>query len=101
MLIAFAMFFGGIATFIGCWRLDRTAAIAVPAAIALVGWLLNSAAAVAEWLEPVRTISPLWWFTRRNVMLQGLDVTAFLLLTGGAVVLYVAAAVVFDRRDLA
>jgi hypothetical protein len=95
------MFFGGLATFIGCWRLDRTAAVAVPAAVALGGWLLNSLAAVADWLEPARTVSPLWWFTRRNAMVQGLDITAFALLAGGALLLFVASAVVFSRRDLA
>jgi ABC-2 type transport system permease protein len=101
MLIAFGMFFGALATFIGCWLLDRTAAIAVPTALAIGGWLLNSLAAVASWLEPVRAVSPLWWLTRRNAMVQGLDVTAFALLAGGAVVLLVAAVIVFDRRDLA
>jgi ABC-2 type transport system permease protein len=101
MMLAFAAFFGGLALLVGCWRLERTTAIAVPAGLALAGWLINSVSAVASWLEPVRALSPLWWYTRANPLRDGLDVQAFGLLAGGAVLFLGAALVVFDRRDLA
>jgi ABC-2 type transport system permease protein len=101
MLIAFACFYGGLALLVGCVRLERRFAMAIPGGIALAGWLVNSLAAVATWLEPVRAVSPLWWFTRNNPLRDGLDTSAFLLLAGGALIFIVAALEVFDRRDLA
>lgn len=101
MLIAFASFYGGLALLVGCWRLDRRFAMAVPGGIALAGWLINSLAAVATWLEPVRAISPLWWFTRTNGLREGLDSMGFALLTAGALIFVAAALRIFDRRDLA
>jgi len=101
MLVAFAAFFGALTLLVSCWRLERNVAIAVPAGLALGSWLVGSLAALTTWLQPVRTMSPLWWLTRRNPLEEGLDLVALGLLVAGAVVFAVAAMVVFDRRDLA
>jgi len=101
MLVAFASFYGSLALLVGCWRLERRIAMAVPGGLALAGWLINSLAAVATWLEPVRAMSPLWWFTRTNPLRDGLDTGGFSLLAAGAMLFTAAALRVFDRRDLA
>jgi ABC-2 type transport system permease protein len=101
MLMAFAAFFGALALLVGCWRLDRRIATAVPGGVALAGWVVNSLAAVATWLEPARAISPLWWYTRQNALSEGLDTGGFCLLLGGAMLFLALALGVFDRRDLA
>jgi ABC-2 type transport system permease protein len=101
MLMAFAGFFGGLALLVGSWRLDRRIAIAVPSGLALAGWVVNSLAAIATWLEPVRSLSPLWWYSRQNALRDGLDAGGFCLLLGGAMLFLALALRVFDRRDLA
>jgi ABC-2 type transport system permease protein len=101
MLIAFGSFYGTLSLVVGCLRLDRRLAIAIPGGLALAGWLINSLAAVAAWLEPVRAVSPLWWFNRTNTLREGLDNMGFALLAAGALLFMAAALRIFDRRDLA
>jgi ABC-2 type transport system permease protein len=101
MMLLFGLFFGLLALAAGCLTLERSLAITVPTVVALAGWLINSLAAIASWLEPARAISPLWWYSRINPLADGLDVGGAASLGAGAVIFLVVALLAFDRRDLA
>jgi ABC-2 type transport system permease protein len=100
MLWAFGVCFGYLAMAVGCVTLDRSLALAIPAGLAIGGWLIGSLAAVVAWLEPIRAASPIWWYSATNPMITGLDIHGLVLLGGGAVVALLIALLAFDRRNL-
>lgn len=78
----------------------RGPALTAGSAVAVGGYVVHALAAAAPVIEPLRVISPWWWFLDRNLLVHGptfLSVGLPVLLAG---VIFVAGVVAFERRDL-
>jgi ABC-2 type transport system permease protein len=98
-LLAFA--FGAIALFLGAATGRRAVAIGVAGAGAVAAYLVNSLAALVDFLEPARQSSPFYHYVASDPLRHGLGAghVAFLIAIG--LVAAALAAIAFDRRDLA
>ena len=95
------LFFAGLAMLI--WALGGSSfpAIRTTAVVALVTFLLNGLGSLADAMEPVRVISPFYWYFGDGPPLaKGFEPTYFLLLAGAAVTGWLAINR-FGRRDTA
>ena len=89
-----------IAFSVGAITGRRGPALSVASGIAVGGFVLHGLAASASAIEPVRIISPWWWFLDRNLLVQdptflGLGLPIIL-----AAAIFVVGIVAYDRRDL-
>lgn len=75
-------------------------AIAVGSTFAVLTFLLQVLAALADPLEWMRTLSPWWWFLEANPVVTGPTWTSFGLPLAVAAVLAGAGILLVDRRDL-
>lgn len=78
----------------------RVVGLAAGAGVAVVGYVANALAPLAEdgrWLE---AISPFAWFLAREPLVEGIDVVGFGALTLVAAVSLAVAVLTFERRDL-
>jgi ABC-2 type transport system permease protein len=96
-----AIAFGAIATLAGALRGHRGVAIGVSAALAVASYLVNSLAALVDFLEPFRQGSPFYHYVASDPLRHGLGPGHTAFLVGLALVAAVAAVIAFDRRDLA
>lgn len=97
-LLAFA--FGALALLLGAATGRRALAVGVSSAGAVAAYLVNSLAALVDFLEPARTASPFYHYVASDPLRQGLalDHAGFLVLVGA---LAAALAPLFlDRRDV-
>jgi ABC-2 type transport system permease protein len=101
MLVLLGAFFGVLALAVGAFTLSRAVAIGASAALAGASYLVSALAVVATWMEPLRPLSPFYWYSRGDPITDGLDAVPVLVLLGATVVVYVIADVIFQRRDLA
>jgi ABC-2 type transport system permease protein len=93
--------FGSLALAVGAATGSRTIAIGVPSGVALLTYILNALAPSVEGLEPVRLISPFYYYSGGDPILNGLDPLHALVLAAATVVLLALALWTFERRDLA
>jgi ABC-2 type transport system permease protein len=102
-LLAFllAMTFGSVALAVGCITGSKGVAIGVPTGVALVTFLVNMFQPSVDWLDPFRWISPFYYYSGGDPMVNGLDVSHALVLAAIAVVALGVALLAFERRDLA
>jgi beta-exotoxin I transport system permease protein len=102
-LLAFllATTFGSIALAVGCISGNKSLAIGVPTGIALVTFLVNMFQPSVDWLDPFRWISPFYYYSGGDPMLNGVDVSHALVLAAISVVGLGVALWAFERRDLA
>ena len=97
----FAFLFGTLALAAGAWTGSPAAATAVAAATGVVAFLLNGFGLVIDWLEPVRPLSPFYWYQGdTNPLSQGFGWQQPLLFVVGLALIAVAVAG-FRRRDIA
>jgi ABC-2 type transport system permease protein len=96
-----AIAFGAIALLLGAASGHRALAIGVTAAGAVAAYLVNSLAALVDFLEPVREASPFYHYVASDPLRDGLALSHVAFLVGLALVAAVLAALAFDRRDLA
>ena len=101
MAYVLALLFGAVAVLVGCLTGHRALAAGVASGAALAAYLLTSLAALVEGLQPLRPLSPFWWYSGNDPLRQGLDLLHVGLLVGATLVCVAAAVVAFDRRDLA
>jgi ABC-2 type transport system permease protein len=96
-----ALAFGAIALLVGAATGHRAAAAGVAAAGAVAAYLVNSLAALVDFLEPARKASPFYHYVASDPLRHGLGPghVAFLLVL--ALIAGALAVVLFDRRDLA
>jgi len=93
--------YGGIAFFLGAALGKRSFSIGMAGALGIGGYLLNSLGPMVGWLEPFRKISPFYYYSNSDPLINGLDwshmvvLLVVILLEGGVAVL------TFRRRDLA
>jgi ABC-2 type transport system permease protein len=101
MLVLLGAFFGILTLAVGAWSLSRPTAIAVSATLAGGSYLVSALAVVATWMEPLRPLSPFYWYSRGEPITDGLSLLPVVVLVAATAVAYVAADVIFERRDLA
>lgn len=92
------MFFGGLAMLCSALFRRRALAIAVPAAVLVASYLLDTLGRVSEDLEGLRPYSVFYYYG--SAIEDGIDRANFLGLSGAALLLVVLAALAFGRRDI-
>jgi ABC-2 type transport system permease protein len=98
-LLAFA--FGAIALLLGAASGHCALAIGVTAAGAVAAYLVNSLAALVDFLEPARKASPFYHYAASDPLRHGLALGHVSFLAALALIAAALAALAFDRRDLA
>ena len=93
--------FGSIALAIGTATGRKALAIGVPSGLAVATFIVNTLAPSVDWLEPLRLLSPFYYYSGGDPMLNGLDPVHALVLAGASAVALVFALWAFERRDLA
>lgn len=96
-----AMAFGGIALLVGCATGSRGLAVGIASGVALVTFILNVLAPSVEALQPLRKLSPFYYYIGLDPLRNGLDAVHALVLAAISVVFLAVALVAFERRDLA
>ncbi len=98
-LVVLGVFYGWLALGVGAAVPNRALAIAVPAAVAAVGYLINGLYQQAAWLEPFRFLSP-FWLVGTSPLQSGINSWGALVVAAAAVVALVAGSLLVERRDL-
>ena len=93
--------FGALALLIAGWSGNRSAAIGVPVAALVVMYLVNALAPIIEALDSIKSLSLFHWYLGNDPLRNGLDLGDAAVLAVVAIVLFGAALVAFDRRNLA
>jgi beta-exotoxin I transport system permease protein len=99
-LFLIALAFGTIALAVGAATGGKGLAIAVPAGLALLTFLLKTFASSLSWLEPYRVVSPWNYYLGHDPLRTGLHPVDPIVLAGIAVAALAVALVAFERRDL-
>lgn len=68
--------------------------------VAVVTWFMFSFFSLSETFEPIANASPFQWYLGSDPLLNGMDWTGAVLLSGTFVVLVAASIPLFQRRDL-
>jgi ABC-2 type transport system permease protein len=100
-LFLLALAFGTIALATGAATGSKGLAVGVASGIALVTFILNTLAPSVDWLEPYRVLSPFYYYSAGDPMLNGFDLGHAAVLGGISVVALAIALLAFERRDLA
>ena len=100
-LYLLALSFGAIALAVGSATGSKGLGIGVPSGFALVAFLVNLFSATASWLEPVRPLSPFYYYGGSEPLVNGVDIAHILVLVAIAAVAVLVALWRFERRDLA
>lgn len=95
-----AVFWGMVATAIGAWTGNRTAASGGAAAAMVGSYLAATLLPLFPAADGVAQVAPWYWFSGSTPEANGIHVGHLALLVGGAVVLGVVAWVGVNRRDL-
>jgi beta-exotoxin I transport system permease protein len=93
--------FGAIALAIGAATGSKTLAIGGASGAALVTFLLKTFAAAVSWLEPYHVLSPFWYYTGHDPLVNGFHALDPLVLAAICVVALAVALMTFEGRDLA
>lgn len=100
MLSLLGLSFAGITLAVGAATGRRVVADAAAGGFAVVAFIVNALAPSVSWLAPVRPLSPLRWYMEPSAISDGLTALNIAVLVGIAIVGYVVAHVLFERRDL-
>ncbi|WFR72551.1 ABC transporter permease subunit [Prescottella defluvii] len=92
--------FGALAMLVGSLTGSRGIALGVAAAVAAAAYLVNSLAQIVNWIRPARLVSPFFYAVGDGQLVEGVSVTAFIVLAAVAVVLSAASVVAFRRLDI-
>ena len=95
-----ALFFGVLALAIGAATGRRAIAISVAAGFAIVAYLVNALSEVADWLRPLRSLSPVYQTIGRQPLFRGVAVLPTLVLLAVTFAIACAGAWAFRRRDI-
>jgi ABC-2 type transport system permease protein len=100
-LFLLALAFGTGALAVGAATGSKALAVGVPSGVALVTFVLNTLAPSVDWLEPYRVLSPFYYYSGGDPILNGLDPWHAVVLAAITLVALGVALVAFERRDLA
>jgi beta-exotoxin I transport system permease protein len=98
-LVVLGVFHGWLALGVGAAVPNRTLAIAVPAAVAAAGYLVNGLHEQAGWLEPFRFASP-FWLVGSTPLQTGIDLPGTVVVAVAAGIALAAGSLLVERRDL-
>jgi len=93
--------FGALALLVGAWTGRVGLSRAVPAIAAGATYVVNALASLVGWLEPVRTFSPFFQYSGHDPLRTGFSGPAIAVSVASTVLLTVASAWAFRRRDIA
>jgi len=96
-----ALAFGAIALLLSAATGHRALAVGVSAAGAVAAYLVNSLAALVEFLEPAEKASPFYHYVASDPLRHGLALDHVSFLAALALAAAMMAVLAFDRRDLA
>jgi ABC-2 type transport system permease protein len=99
-LLLLLLLFAGVGIAVGAGTGRRGLAIAVSAAIAVVGYLLDSFAPLVDWLEPFRAVSPFYLYRGADPLAEGLEPVHATALAVATLVALAIAVWTFERRDV-
>ncbi|MEO8540554.1 MAG: ABC transporter permease subunit [bacterium] len=97
---ALAMLHASIAFTAGAWFGRRTPATAIASAIAAGGYVLLGLFSAIDAPEPVRYLTPWYWFLKTNLLISGADWMAFVPALALSVLIGAAAIPIFANRDI-
>ena len=100
-LALLAIVFGCLALAVGAATGKVGLARAVPAAIAVVAYVMNALGDVVSWLGSARIVSPFYQYIGHDPLRHGISWPAVLVAVGTATILVVIAIESFERRDIA
>jgi ABC-2 type transport system permease protein len=100
-LAALGMLFGALALAIGAATGSKAIAIGVVATVAVVSYFGNTLAAQVDAIAWLRDVSPFRYYSGGRPLVNGLQGPDVLVLIGVAVLLVLAGALRFSRRDVA
>lgn len=92
--------FGALAIMLGAFTGSRGTALGVTSAVAAAAYLISSMAPVVSWVRPARFISPFYYAVGDRQLVDGVSLSAFLVLIVVAGALLWLAGVVFRRLDI-
>ena len=92
--------FGGVALLVGAILARRMAAIAIATMLAVVAYFVNTLAPLVTGMAGWRVVSPFYWYIGNDPLRHGLEPAHVLALVAMAGCCLVAAAVVWERRDI-
>ncbi len=96
----FGLASGAVALAIGAGTGRRALANGGAAAVAILGWLVNSFAPLASSVSWLKYLAPFYYYAGHDPLGHGVDVTGLVVLGVLTLALLAAAVVTFDRRDL-
>lgn len=92
--------FGALALLAGSMAGHVAIARGVPAAVAVLAFVINAFAPLVSWLHPARFVSPFYQYIGHDPLRSGLSVTAVAVSVMSIGVLVFLAVVAFGRRDV-
>ena len=92
--------FGGVALVVGALLAKRMAAIAIATMLAVVAYFVNTLAPLITGMAGWRVLSPFYWYIGNDPLRHGLEPVHALALVALAAGCIVAAAVIWERRDI-
>jgi ABC-2 type transport system permease protein len=99
-LALLGVFFGMLALAAGAATGRRAMSSGVAVAVGVSTYLLNAFVPLVSWLEPVRLLTPFYYYQGNEPLLRGLSFLHAGILAAASAALLVYAAWVFERRDL-
>lgn len=92
--------FGGVALVAGALLAKKMAAFAVSIVIAVLAYFVNALAPLITGMRDWRVISPFYWYIGHDPLRNGLEPAHAIALVGLAACCVVAAAAIWERRDI-
>jgi ABC-2 type transport system permease protein len=99
-LAFFGLATGAVAIAFGAGNGRRSTAAGVAAAVAIVGWLINSFAPLLNAVAWLKYLSPFYYYASHDPLTQGIYLPGVIVLGLATVALTIIATVGIDRRDL-
>lgn len=99
-LAFFGLAIGAIAIALGAGHGRRSTAAGVAAAVAILGWLINSFAPLVGAIAWLKYISPFYYYAGHDPLTRGVYVPGVIVLAVVTIVLTAIAVIGIDRRDL-
>ena len=85
---------------IGCYSGKRKIGVGISSGFAVITYLINAYAPMVESLRPYRVFSPFYYYNGNTVLINGLNFTHVVVMTGLVVIFLSAALFIFSRRNL-
>lgn len=96
-----ALDIGALALAIGGWRGSRSGAAGIAAAVLVVSYFINALAPLIDTINSIRQVSIFYWYLEGDPLRRGLAIGDAVILAIVGLVLFGAAVILFERRNLA